>query len=246
MKCGKHTILYALLVIMLAALAPQALSAAPRYLKDKVPNRPYTDLRAWHLGFSVGTHFQDLQFTHNGFITDDGEQWLVEQPSYSPGFCVSALASLRLSRFFSLRFSPGLYFGSRSLRMIDHATGNTERQNLKSTYLVLPLDLKYSAVRLGNFRPYMLAGVMPAFDVNKKTSDLLQLNTADMYLSVGFGADFYLPYFKLIPELKFCFGLCDVLRHNRPDLAEDPQRLKFTQSLKKAMSNMVVLTFYFE
>lgn len=112
MTRGKHIISLLLCALLTAMAAPAA--AAPRYLKDKAPNRPYADLRAWHLGFSVGTHFQDLRFTHNGFVTDDGEQWFVEQPSYSPGFCVNALADLRLSRFFSVRFSPGLYFGSRS------------------------------------------------------------------------------------------------------------------------------------
>lgn len=247
MKSGLRTILLAIAgTLALSAALPAATAAAPRYVNAKAPNRPYTDLRPWHLGFAVGTHFQNLQFTHSGYVTDNGEQWLVEQPSYSPGFCVNALLSLRLSRFFSARVTPGLYFGSRTLRMIDHTTGDTARQSLKSTYVVLPIDLKYSAVRLGDFRPYMVAGIMPAFDVNKKTSDLLRLNTADIYLTVGFGADFYLPYFKLIPELKFCFGLTDVLRHKRPDLAEDPQRYKFTQSLSKATSNMMVLTFYFE
>ena len=87
---------------------------------------------------------------------------------------------------------------------------------------------------------------MPAFDVNKKGSDFLQLNTFDCYLSIALGCDFYLPYFKLIPELKFCFGLTDVLNHDRPDLVDDPMKLKFTQSLKKATSKMIVLTFYFE
>lgn len=87
---------------------------------------------------------------------------------------------------------------------------------------------------------------MPAFDVAKKRSDILQLKTSDLYLSVGFGCDFYLPYFKLNPEIKFCFGLSDVLAHDRPDLVDDPQKFKFTQSLTKATSKMVVLTFYFE
>ncbi len=246
MTCGIHAISSILCALLLSVASATTAAAAPRYLKDKAPNRPYADLRPWHLGFSVGTHMQNLQFSHNGFVTDNGERWYVEQPSYQPGFCVNALADLRLSRFFSLRFSPGLYFGSRSLRMIEPDTGKTERQALKSTYVVLPLDLKFSAVRLGDFRPYMVAGAMPAFDVNKNTTDYIRLNTADMYLTVGFGADFYLPYFKLIPELKFCFGLTDALRHRRPDLADDPERLKFTQSLSRASSNMVVLTFYFE
>lgn len=28
-------------------------------------NRPYSDGRAWHLGFSVGVHAQDLSLTHS-------------------------------------------------------------------------------------------------------------------------------------------------------------------------------------
>ena len=63
---------------------------------------------------------------------------------------------------------------------------------------------------------------------------------------MGFGCDFYLPYFKLNPEIKFCFGLTDMLEHDRPDLTDDFNRQKFTQSLKKATSKMIVLTFYFE
>ena len=87
---------------------------------------------------------------------------------------------------------------------------------------------------------------MWAFDVGKKRSDFLQLKSSDIYLTVGFGFDFYLPYFKLVPELKFCFGLSDVLVHDRPDLIDDPDKFKYTQSLTKATSKMVILTFYFE
>lgn len=208
---------------------------------------PYADLKTWHLGFSVGLHVQDLDFTHNGVgAGTEGGAWYVEQPSYSPGFCVNALASFRLNAFFSLRVSPGLYFGSRGLRMLNADTGAQERQDLKSAYIVLPLDLQYHAVRLRNFRPYLSAGVMPAFDVTGRRGELIQLKGSDMYLTVALGADFYLKYFKFIPEVKFCFGLCDVLQHNRPDLADDAYRLRFTQGLSRAKSRMVVLTFYFE
>lgn len=215
-------------------------------MNDKLLNRPYADLRPWHLGFSVGLHSQNILFTHNGYVTEDGESWFMEQPDYSPGFCVNGLVDFRLSTYFSLRFAPGLYFGNRNIRMLEAETGAEERQNLKSTFVVLPLDLKYHAMRLRNFRPYMLAGIMPAFDVTKKTNDYLRLKSSDMYLSIGFGADFYLPYFKLIPEIKFCFGLSDILQKDRPELEDDPSRMKFTKSLSKATSRMIVLTFYFE
>ena len=188
-----------------------------------------------------------LGFTHNGYVTENGETWFMEQPSYSPGFCVNGLFDLRLNEYFSLRFTPGMYFGNRTIKMRDNISGTIEQQDIKSTYIVMPLDLKYNAIRLHNVRPYMLAGVMPVFDVAKRRNrDLLQLKSSDILLSIGFGCDLYLPYFKFAPEIKFCIGLTDLLQRNRPDLDDDPDRLKFTQSLSKVRQQMVVLTFYFE
>ena len=62
---------------------------------------------------------------------------------------------------------------------------------------------------------------------------------------MGLGCDFYLPFFKLIPELKFSFGLADILQKNRPDLTDPTQHI-FTESLDGASANMVTLSFYFE
>lgn len=238
--------LFKIFAIALVAVAVAAVPVRARDFNDKLMNRPYADLKRWHLGFSVGMHTQDIKFVHNGFVTDNGETWFMEQPSFQPGFCVNGLFDLRLNSYFNVRITPGMYFGNRDIRFIDTTTGATERQNLKSAYVVMPVDLKYSSVRLRNIRPYMTTGIMPAFDVSKKSSDFLRLKSTDMYWTVGFGCDIYLPYFKLIPELKFCLGLTDVIQHDRPDLADDPGKLKFTQSLKKATSKMIVLTFYFE
>lgn len=213
---------------------------------DKILNRPYADMKPWHLGFSVGAHVQDLSFTHNGYVAPDGQKWVAEIPSFSPGFCVNVLADLRLHRYLNLRFSPGMYFGSKSIEMRDYAGEAEKTQNVKSAYVVLPLDLKISGDRLRNVRPYATLGAMATFDVSKKRTETLMFNTSDFYLTVGLGLDLYLPFFKLDPEIKFCFGLSDILRHERPDLEDDPETFKMTQSLSKVKSNMVVLTFYFE
>ncbi|MCI9606674.1 MAG: PorT family protein [Muribaculaceae bacterium] len=231
-------------IIYILAAATGRLTAVD--LSSGPLNRPYSDGRAWHAGFYVGVNAQDLRFTHSGFITESGESWFADQPGYSPGFNVGGLIDFRLNDYFNVRLSPGLYFGSRDIKMREAETGETLRQNIKSALLVMPVDLKFSSVRYRNSRPYLTAGVMPAFDVAKKRTDYLKLNTFDCYLTAGFGCDFYLPFFKLNPEIKFCFGLSDVLVHKRPDLAEEPDRLKITQSLKRATSKMIVLSFYFE
>lgn len=231
---------------LILALAGSLHSAQARKLNDKILNRPYADNRAWHLGFSVGMHTQNISFTSNGYFTEDGENWYIEQPSYEPGFCVNGLLDFRLNNYFNVRLNPGLYFGNRNITMLDQTFGYKETQSLKSAFIVVPVDLKFSSLRYRNSRPYISAGVMPTIDVAKKRGDIIRLKNFDTYLTVGVGCDFYLPYFKLIPELKFCFGLTDVLERNRPDLADDPTKLKYTQSIKKATSKMIVLTFYFE
>ena len=213
---------------------------------DQVLNRPYADLKKLHFGFSVGFHFQDLNMVNNGYVTDEGEAWFAEVPAHSPGFCVNVLADLRLSTHFNLRLSPGMYFGNKTVNFRDATNDVVETQDVKSSYVVVPLDLKYSALRHKNMRPYLIGGLMATFDVSKKRSEQIMLKSTDLMLSIGFGSDFYLPYFKFCTDVKFCFGLSDLLNRERPDLSDDPEMMKYTYSLGKVKSRMVVVTFYFE
>lgn len=221
---------------------------------DMILNRPYADTKLIHLGFSVGMNFQNLAITNNGFVTDDGEEWYADVSAISPGFCVNVLADLRIAEHFNLRFSPGLYFGNKVVRYLNHR-GNSEwleqshykqSQNVKSTYIVVPLELKMSAKRYHNMRPYFTGGVMYAQDLAKDRSEQLKLKNGDVMLTVGMGCDFYMPFFKFCPEVKFCFGLKNLLDRNRPDLEDNPEVMRFTQSVNKVQNNMVVVTFFFE
>ena len=210
----------------------------------KIQNLPFVDYKLIHFGFSVGMHMQDLTFTHNGYTTDDGQNWYMEVPSFSPGFCVNLLADLYLCPHLNLRLSPGIYFGNKVVRFREYNSGEMMSQNIKSNYVVVPLDLKFSSKRFDNIRPYISAGVMGALDVAKQENSYLKLNKWDCYLTFAIGCDTYLPYFKFIPEVKFCIGLTDVLDRNR-DLP-NPADIKYTNSLERLRSGMVVLTFYFE
>jgi hypothetical protein len=111
--------------------------------------------------------------------------------------------------------------------------------------LTFPLDLKYSAFRVNNYRPYLIGGVYGAMDLGRKRGNVLLLKGQDFGVEFGMGCDIYLPFFKLCPELKFSFGLVNLLDKKRDDL-NDPDLLKYTNSLSKATSRMVTLTFNFE
>ena len=206
---------------------------------------PYIDQKRIHFGFSVGTHVQDLAIRNTGFTTDGGETWYADVPAFSPGFNVGLVSDLYICPYLNVRFTPTLLFGNKTVELREEHTDARRTVDLKSTYIMMPVSLKFSSKRLNNYCPYIVAGVAPTVDISKKKNDLLRIKTYDTYLEVGLGCNIYLPFFKLIPELKFCFGLSDIVQHKRDDLI-DPLDYKYTQAVKKALSRLVVLSIYFE
>ena len=186
--------------------------------KEKVKNQPYADLKWFHLGFHVGLHAQDLILTNTGVATN-GETWYAEIPSYSPGFSVGVIGDMYLNPYFNLRFTPTIHFGDKKF--------------------------VFRAFRVNNYRPYLIGGIYGAFDLGRKKGNPILLKGTDFGVEFGIGCDIYLPFFKLCPELKFSFGLVDLLEKDRSDLT-DLELIKYPNSLSKATSRMVTLTFNFE
>ena len=161
------------------------------------------------------------------------------------GLNVGVLGEWKLSNYFALRLIPSLYFGSKHLMFRNLATGKTESQDMKSSYIALPVDIKVSGPRFNNYRPYVVAGVNPLYDLTAGKHTKLRAKPFDVMLEAGLGCDLYLSFFKFIPELKFCFGLGNILQKRRTDLTDSTQ-LIYTQSVDRASLGMVVLSFYFE
>ncbi|MBO7499189.1 MAG: PorT family protein [Bacteroidaceae bacterium] len=243
----KRCLRIATMVVLMAGMFGGALPAPAQ--TRKVQNRPYIDLRAWHYGFLFGLHLQDLEMVHNGHVNvlEDGteESWFADVPSYSPGFNVGVLGEARFTNELSLRIIPTMYFGDKTVEFCEQLTGAGTQQTIKSTYFTVPVDMKWSAPRFNNYRPYMVAGVVPMLDLTVKKQKELLVHRLDFCFEVGMGCDFYLPFFKLIPEVKFCFGLPNVLVRDRSDLI-DKNLLKYTQAIDAARSRMIVFNFYFE
>jgi hypothetical protein len=229
-----------LLYIGLGCLLPICLFAQ----KEQPKNQPYADFKMFHLGFHVGIHAQDMILTNSGY-TENGEVYFAEIPSYSPGFSVGVIGDMFLNPYMNLRFTPTLHFGDKKFIFIKQGTDETFSTDVRSSYLTFPLGIKYTALRLNNYRPYVIGGIYGAFDLGRKKGNPLLLKSTDFGVEFGFGCDLYLPYFKLCPELKFSFGLVDLLEKNRTDLT-DTNLLVYTNAISKATSRMITLTFNFE
>ena len=245
--------------ILTIILAVCALTTNSYGQTRKIQNKPYIDLRPMHFGILVGMNLQDIEFDNVGPQTitlEDGttevKTILCDEDRWNMGFSVGVLADLRLSKHFNLRFSPTMHFGSkhltfRNLTDLDEYGRPTEvTQNMKNTYLSLPVDLKFSAERWNNYRPYIMAGINPMLNLTSKNQEYIQLKKSDLMLEVGLGCDFYLPFFKLIPELKFCYSLRDALDHDHANELKDENMRAYTNAVTSGHSKMIVLTLYFE
>lgn len=216
----------------------------------RVQNKPYIDERRFHYGFFVGVHDQSMRIDNNGYLPPAGnalagQQWVAQADQANIGFSVGVLGDWRISRYLSLRVLPSLHFGSRHITFRELGSDRRESQDMKSCYIGVPVDLKIAAPRFNNYRPYVVAGVAPMFDLITTKQSKIKNKPFNLMLEAGMGCDLYMPFFKFIPELKFCFGLGNLLQKNRRDLT-DPSQLIYTQSIDRVSVGMAVLTFYFE
>ena len=227
-------------------MATFALTLTTMAQERVVQNKPFIDERPWHYGFHIGFHDQSLKLINNGFVDPaTGAQWMAENDRQNFGFSVGILGDWRITRQLALRVSPGLHFGSKHIGFRNQVDGTKRSQDLKTTYVAVPVDLKIAAPRFNNYRPYLVGGFSAMYDMTNAKGEMLRTKALQTFVQIGMGCDFYLPFFKLNPELKFYFGLGDVLLHQRAELTNPEQKI-FTQSLSSANSGMVVLTFYFE
>jgi hypothetical protein len=72
------------------------------------------------------------------------------------------------------------------------------------------------------------------------------LKRYDLYAQLGVGCDFYLPFFKLRPELKFMYSLVNSLDTDHANHLRNRNMLMYTNSVNKARTKIIALTFYFE
>ena len=245
---GKRNTLWTMILFVLLMLAPIFGTGSLFAQERKIQNRPFLDDRVWHYGFLVGLNIQDLSLANNGLpYINSGmvEYWYADVPEYTPGFSVGVLGELKANDWLSVRIIPTMHFGDKKVVFKEQRSGKVTEQYVKSTYLSVPFDLKISAARFNNYRPYVVTGLAPTVDLTVKKGKELLVKRTDVMFEVGMGLDLYYPFFKMIPELKFCFGLNNILESNRTDL-KDASLQRYSDALDKAQNSMIVLTLYFE
>ena len=234
--------------------------------RQMVRNLTTFDDKRLHFGFTLALNALDFNIDHYQTIgenpnfdqvkfetigvevIDGNKQIRADISSLTPGFTVGIVTNLRMTEYLDLRFLPGMSFGERKLvyniPMEDINSGDTDFYSIKSTFLDFPLLVKYKSKRMNNQRPYLIGGVAYRIDISKTgQEDLVRLKPFSSSVEVGVGWDSYLQFFRLSTELKFSFGLSNVLDEG-PKLGS--QKQVYGNALSQLTSNMFIFSFHFE
>ncbi|HET9571407.1 MAG TPA: porin family protein [Bacteroidales bacterium] len=234
------------LISIILTFVSLTLSFSLATAQKKVQYLQYEDLKPYHFGFLIGLHSQDLILDHSGAIDTNGDKWYGNVNKYTPGFSVGVIADLRLADFLSLRTTPTIHFGSKDVTLVSDAAGSTPvTANVRSNYILIPMNLRYRGSRTDNYRPYVMSGFSAGLDMGRDKLQPLLLQPINLYWEIGAGCDIYMPYFRLVPELKVCLGMGDILVHNRTDQSSDAF-LKYSNAFDAITSRLIVFSLQFE
>ena len=213
----------------------------------KINNLQNFDQKKIHFGYFVGINEYNYKLD---YVINPERRTLISDKA---GINVGLIGDLKLRKNLNLRFEPGLYTNKSEIVFYDRQIIGKEFEkssdtlrSMKSTYIHLPLLLKYSAKRLNNFKPYILGGLSTSFNLssNQNSPDdnkngVFRLRTNTFYYELGFGIDFYLPYFKFSPSIRGVFSLKNELV---PD--SDPES-PWTSNIDKMSARAIFINFSF-
>jgi len=218
-------------------------------IRERIENLPNFDNKPIHYGYFIGFNDYDFKFEYEESYYKYKKLSDIELEK-SSGFNVGLIADLRLHEYINIRLEPGLYASQRKLlypNQADLPNQEDKIREIKSTYIHLPLLIKFSSKRVNNFKPYIVGGISTSLNLssNQKSNDdnlnnVFRLKSTTLNYEAGFGIDFYLPYFKFSPSIRGVFSIDnEIIQDNDP---ESP----WTSNVKKLFSRGVLINLTFE
>jgi hypothetical protein len=227
-------------IIVIIGFLISTVATAQRENEHKYDNLINYDDKKMHYGFFVAPAYTNYNLRFSNDFVQNQDTLLSVKPKGNPAYTLGFIVNRRLGEFFDLRLLPAVGFYQRAVEYT-FRDGIIKTQNIESTFIELPLVLKYKSERREESRMYIIAGIKPMFEVNnkkkEKRANLLRTNNIDLTLEYGFGFDIYYPMFKFAPEIRFSTGLMNLL-------IKDPNF--YSQNLNNISTQNITLYFNFE
>lgn len=207
-------------------------SLAQKYEYKRIYDEFYDD-KPVHFGFLFGFGSSRFNLYHSknfgsGSATDSAVTIV------SPGnfaFQVGGLVNFKLTDRFDFKTGMNIALYGREVDYRFNNSPDFPPELRESTWLEIPLLLKYKSQRRGNSRMFLDAGFKIGIEANVRknaaSTRRLDTRTADISLEYGVGFEQFFKYFKFTPEIRFSHGLTNMFippTNNNP-YARDIQRL---------------------
>ncbi|MBT8253604.1 MAG: PorT family protein [Flavobacteriaceae bacterium] len=190
---------------------------AQLFNKEKIKNNENFDKAFLSWGYFLGINSYDFNFDYNRNLKDI-------QVERSAGFSVGLIGNMRLSNHIDLRLEPGLFITKRLLHYhpsyfngLSFNDSDLERE-VRSTYIHLPMLLKFSTKRVNNIKPFIVAGLSTALNLSSNEENPDDNSIGEFrskknvfFYELGFGIDLYLFWFKFTPSVRGIFAINDEL-----------------------------------
>ena len=214
-----------------------SINSSAQRSNSKIKNLQNFDQKKIHFGYYIGLNNYNYKLDYLNNPSSEG----IINIENSFGLNVGLIGDLKLRKNLNLRFEPGL-----KTNKLNVLYPNNDIREIKSTYIQLPLLLKYGAKRYNNIKPYVLGGLSTSFNLSgnqnspeDNNNGVFRLKTNTFYYELGFGIDFYLQYFKFSPSIRGVFSLKNEIV---PDL--DPNS-PWTGNIDKMSTRAIFINFSF-
>ena len=160
------------------------------------------DYNRWHYGAFVGMNMMDF-----GIKAVPSSECQPEIRTFIPGFSVGLIGEMRLNNYFNLRLAPAFHMGQYNVSF-DTQKGSQNYKNIPSQLMRIPLYIRYNAVRIDDYKPYLLAGggIDLEWNIDKDPENPILFKKIDYFTEFGVGCTFYTEYLRFSLEAKYSIG----------------------------------------
>jgi hypothetical protein len=206
---------------------------------------PLYDLQKIHFGFSIIGNYARLKYAPNPAMFNKEVNDTIKNIGVKdfPGFGVGGIMNIRMGDYWDLRTMFNIQFAQRNM-YFTFRNDVVKEIPIESTYLEIPMLVKYKSKRHGNTRFYMIGGVTYRYDFasdqdteRSNSKPIVALTPNTFSYDVGCGLDFYFEFFKFSPEIKISNSFVNALV---------PDPYFYASSLKNISPKLVQFSLHFE
>ena len=219
---------------------------AQLFSKERVLNNENFDKARLSYGYYLGFNVYDYNFDYHTDVKDI-------QVLKSTGFNVGLVGNVRINDYIDIRLEPGLVISRRELNYSQTYFTSIAFEDkdlireIQSTFIHVPLLVKFSSKRINNVKPFVVAGISTALNLSSQqdnpddnSKNVFRVSKNNMYYELGIGIDLYLTWFKFTPSIRGVFSMQDEL------IKDIDPNSPWTQNIAQMQTRGVFINFTFQ